>query len=328
MANSKQSSLRYQIINRELRRNDYVKTKQLVNAIKNYVGVKVSEKTINNDINDMIDDPVLQAPIGYCNSRKAYYYIDSEYTISKFGLKEEDISALTFYAQNFNQYKDYEVFKDFSSAIEKIMNAVTIRKGISENDKAKVIVQTENSSVLTGNEWIPKIVEAIDTNSIIELEYKKFGDRDSKNSKIHPYLLKEDRHRWYLIGMNHKGVVTYGLDRIQELKILNERFIPCVFDFEDYFRYSFGVTVEGAAIEVILKFKPLQGNYLKTLKIHSTQQILIDTDKEFCISVKVQPSWEFYEKVLGYGDNVEILSPASVVKQLKKILLKISNLYK
>lgn len=330
MANSKQAPVRYQVIDRELRRQDYVKTTQLVNAVYAVLGVKVSLKTINNDINDMICDPVLNynAPIKYCNSHKAYYYIDKDYSITKFGLKDEDIIALTFYAQTLNQYKDYEVFKDFSSAIEKIMNAVDIRKGITEAEKARVIVQTENTSVLVGNKWIPKIVEALNNNSLIEIEYQKFGISNSKKYKLHPYLLKEDRHRWYLIGMNDKGIVTYGLDRIVDLTVLSEGFIPCNFDFEEYFKYSFGITVDGDIEDVILKFTAFQGNYLKTLKIHPTQEVLIDSEDEFTISVKVQPSWEFYEKILGYGNNVQVLSPSKVINQYKKILNQISSLYK
>lgn len=328
MANSKQAPLRYQIIDRELRRNDYVKTTELVEAIHRTLGIKVSKKTVNNDINDLIDDPVLEAPIDYCDSRKAYFYKNQNYTISKFGLKEEDINTLFFYAQALSQYKDYEVFKDFSSAIEKIMNAVDIRKGITETEKARVIVQTENTSILVGNKWIPKIVEALNNNSLIEIEYQKFGISNSKKTKLHPYLLKEDRHRWYLIGMNDKGIVTYGLDRIVDLTVLTERFIPCDFDFEEYFKYSFGITVDGDVQDVTLKFTTFQGNYLKTLKIHPTQEVLIDNEDEFTISVKVQPSWEFYEKILGYGKNVQVLSPPKVINQYKKILEQISSLYK
>jgi predicted DNA-binding transcriptional regulator YafY len=327
MANSKQAPLRYQIIDRELRRNDYVKTTQLVHAIDRTLGFKVSSKTVNNDINDLINDPILEAPIDYCDSRKAYFYKNKNYTISKFGLKEEDINALFFYAQALSQYKDYEVFKDFSSAIEKIMNAADIRRGITETEKARIIVQTENTSVLVGNKWIPKIVEALNNNSLIEIEYQKFGISNSKKSKLHPYLLKEDRHRWYLIGMNDKGIVTFGLDRIVDLTVLAERFIPCNFDFEEYFKYSFGITVDGDIENVILKFTAFQGNYLKTLKIHPTQEVLIDDEDEFTISVKVQPSWEFYEKILGYGKNVQVLSPPKVINQYKKILKKITSLY-
>lgn len=321
---------RYQIIDRELGRRDFVKTKELKDAIERDLSITVTERMINDDLNAMRDDTILgyNAPIKYDTSKKAYYYTEPDYTIRAFGLRNDDINALMFYAKTINQYKEYEIFKDFSNAIDKVIDAVNIRKGITDASSNKVVVLTDNFEKFSGNEWIPQVIEAIDSNSSIELVYQKFGTNESKKSKIHPYLLKEDRHRWYLIGMNEKGIVTYGLERILELNILEEKFTPCFFDFEEYFRYSFGVTVEGEPIEVILQFTPHQGNYLKTLKIHSTQEVLIDNETEYQISVKVQPSWEFYEKILGYGDNVTILSPVKIVNQFKKKLQQISNLYK
>lgn len=330
MAISKHPFGRYQIIDRELGRRDYVKTRELKEIIERDLSVSVSERMINDDINAMRDDTLLgyNAPIKYDTSKKAHYYTEPDYTIRAFGLRNDDINALMFYAKTINQYKEYEIFKDFTNAIEKVIDAVNIRKGITNTNANKVVVLTDNFEKFSGNEWIPQIVEAIDSNFSIELDYKKFGTNESKKSKVHPYLLKEDRHRWYLIGMNKKGIVTYGLDRIIELNTLKEKFLPCVLDFEEYFKYSFGVTVDGEAIEVILSFTPYQGNYLKTLKIHATQEVIVDNETEFKISVKVQPSWEFYEKILGYGDNVTIVSPPEIVNQLKKKLEQISNLYK
>lgn len=330
MAISKHPFGRYQIIDRELGRRDYVKTKELKEIIERDLSISVSERMINDDINAMRDDNVLgyNAPIGYCTSRKAYYYSDVDYTIKAFGLRSDDINALMFYAKTINQYKEYEIFKDFTNAIDKVIDAVNIRKGITSIDHSKVVVLTDNLEKFSGNEWIPKIVEAIDRNSTVEIVYRKFGSRESKKSKVHPYLLKEDRHRWYLIGMNEKGIVTYGLDRILDFNITQEKFVPCVWDFEGYFRNSIGITVEGEAVEVILAFTPKQGNYLKTLKIHCTQEILIDDENEFRIKINVMPTWEFYEKILGYGESVQIISPSEIINKFKERLQNISKKYK
>ena len=142
MAKSKHSFGRYQIIDRELGRKDWVKTKELKEIIENELSINVSERMINEDINAMKDDPLLgyEAPIEYTKTKKAYYYSDRNYTIKAFGLREGDISALAFYAKAINQYREYEVFKDFTSAIEKVLDAVTIRKGISNIEHARFIV--------------------------------------------------------------------------------------------------------------------------------------------------------------------------------------------
>lgn len=333
MAISKHPFGRYQVIDRELCRKDWVKSKELKEIIQDELSINVSLRMINSDIDAMKNDPLLgySAPIEYNNIRKAYYYSDKSFTIKAFGLRENDINALMFYAKTINQYKEYEVFRDFTNAIEKVLDAVNIRKGISRLEQARSVVQTERIPKLTGSELIPTIIQALDTNCIIEFDYQKFDDSPPKFTQLQPYLLKEDRHRWYILGKlekYNKPITTYALDRMKSLKILEEKFTPIDFNFDDYFKYSFGITVtDDEPLEIILSFTVLQGKYLKALKIHNTQKTLIDNEDEYRVSVIVKPSWEFYEKILGYGPTVQIISPKSVIDELKNKIDLISSYY-
>jgi predicted DNA-binding transcriptional regulator YafY len=333
MAISKHPIGRYQVIDRELGRKDWVKTKELKYLIEDELSIAVSERMINEDINAMKDDPLLGyfAPIEYNTVKKAYYYTDKNYTIKAFGLKDEDINALMFYAKTINQYKEYEVFEDFSNAIEKVLDAVTIRKGLSNKEQKRTVVQTERTPKLTGSELIPIIVQALDMNLVIEFEYQKFEVAVPKKVKLQPHLLKEDRHRWYILGRvegHHEPTTKYALDRILSAKILDEKFEPAEFDFDQYFAHSFGITVtNNDPVDVVLSFTPLQGNYLKTLKIHHTQKTLVDNESEYRISVRVAPSWEFYEKILGYGHTVKVVSPREIIEEVKKKAELITRLY-
>jgi len=210
------------------------------------------------------------------------------------------------------------------------LDAVNIRKGVSTMEQAKTIVQTESTPKVTRSNWVPQIVRAIDSNLIIQIDYQKFCQTAHSTRQVEPYLLKEDRHRWYVIGrtVSNGKITTYALDRINELIVLEKRFTPIIFDFKEYFKYSFGITVpEADPIEVVLSFNQLEGFYVKTLPIHPSQKILIDTDTEFQISVTVKPSWEFYEKILGYGGTVRVFSPQSVIENLKSIAVKILKRY-
>jgi predicted DNA-binding transcriptional regulator YafY len=317
---------RYQIIDRELCRKDWVKTSELVKIIRDELSIDVSHKTINNDINAMKYDPLLGyfAPIKEDKKNKAYYYSDRNYTIKAFGLKDGDIYALKFFANTLNQYKEYEVFKDFSNAIEKVLDAVKIRGGLDNFEQAKSIVQTEQTPKQSGSELIPLIVQSLNEGRKIQFGYKKFDDVEPKLVQLEPHLLKEDRHRWYVLGRLEKynePTTTYALDRMFSVQLLEEKFIPVNFDFEEYYRYSFGITVTNEPpVEVILSFTPTQGKYLKTLRIHSSQKELIDNDDEYQISIQVKLSWEFYEKILGYGNTVKIISPDHVVAEFKEKL--------
>jgi predicted DNA-binding transcriptional regulator YafY len=329
MAISKDAYTRFQIIDQEFCNNDYVKTSELQKVLKTF-DLQVTTKTVTNDLKAMRADKKLGyiAPIKFCNSRKAYYYTNPNYTIRAFGLKEHDINALQFYAKIIDQYKGYEVFKDFSSAIEKILYAVTIRKGVTA-EQARIIVQTERTPPITGSNWIPIIVRAINTKSTVTFKYQKFDDEKIKEVRLQPYLLKEDRHLWYILGKNHKShFITYALDRVSEFEILEEKFLPESFDPEEYFKHSFGITVtDDKPINVTLSFTPLQGKYIKALPIHPTQKLISDSKSELIVTVDVKPTYEFYEKLLGYGPSIKVISPAKVVKEIEARLLEAINRY-
>jgi predicted DNA-binding transcriptional regulator YafY len=280
----------------------------------------------------MRDDSLLGyfAPIEWNIKRKAYFYTDRTYTIKAFNLKDEDITALMFYAKTLNLYKSYDVFKDFSNAIDKVLDAVKIRKNLKEGSIARSIVQTEKGHSEKGNEYISSLIQALEENREIEIEYKKFGNSNVFKQCLQPYFLKEDKFRWYLLAkpVNKEQFRVYGLDRIVTTRILEEKFIPNDFDADEYFKYSFGVTVsDEEPLEVIISMNAYQGNFIRTLPIHETQKILVDHEEEFRVSLIVKPSFEFYSKILSYGNCLRVVSPDSVIQVLKDKLIKTLNFY-
>ncbi len=137
MPQNKFAYARYKLIDRELSRKEFVKTSEIVDLCKDELGFTVSPRTIQDDIKVMQNDSFLGyfAPIDYNNSRKAYYYTDSSFSITRFGLKEEEINILQLFAGKLNLYKNYDIFKDFSNAIEKVLQAVQIRRSIKNIDQ-------------------------------------------------------------------------------------------------------------------------------------------------------------------------------------------------
>ncbi|WP_455323397.1 hypothetical protein [Flavobacterium piscinae] len=78
----------------------------------------------------------------------------------------------------------------------------------------------------------------------------------------------------------------------------------------------------------MISFKPEQGNYLKTLPIHHSQVVVEDTKKNFIIKVCIIPSYEFYSKILSYGDTATVLSPESIRLEFEKKFINAVNNYK
>jgi predicted DNA-binding transcriptional regulator YafY len=285
--------------------------------------MNVSLRQIEKDLEHMQEDFPMgyEAPISYDKKRKGYFYTDPNFTIQAFGLKPDDIITLLFYARTLEQYNGFKIFENILKTIEKVIANSGIVKSTKELVADRALLQTEKIQMSKGVELIQPILKAILEKQIIEFNYQKFEDLNPNKKILSPILLKEDKNYWYVIGLpdGKNTPTTFALDRISGLIITNKYFTPPSFDVDNYFKYSFGVTVpDTKPIKVILSFSKFQGNYIKALPIHETQKIIRDNKNELRISIQVKPTYEFYSKILGYGSDVKVILPRSVAKEIKQ----------
>lgn len=325
MPKNKDASSRYRIIDQYLRRTPFAKTNRLTEVCEEKLGIPVSQRTIQKDLLDMKEDTSLGyfAPIRYDKKRQAYYYPkDVDELFPAIELDSEEISALLFYGQIQGQYNQLGIFGEITKAVDKVLEVANVRKEYREVVTNQPIIQMERIPRIKGNELLLKLIQALRSKKKISFGYQKFGDQ-KKERIISPYILKEDKHMWYLIGKidGRDYVTTFAVDRMSDIRILKESVQRIPFDSKSYFKYSFGVTVtDDDPIEVILSFTHHQGHYIKALPIHETQIILVDNEEELRISLQVKLSYEFYSKILSYGNSVEVISPVEVQQEIKEKL--------
>lgn len=327
---NKSAFTRYNIIDRLIRSTTkpYPTKEELRKACEEKLfgsinGSNISLSTIDKDIYAMKNEPEIEAPIVFCKINKGYCYTDPNYSLST-PLTEDDIEAIKLAFSTLYQFKDSEIFKHLEYAIEKISTRLSISKDLRDKS-INDYVQFETVPFFKGSCYLGTILNAIKNKNTITFIYEKFDDNKIETRIIDPYLLKEYSNRWYVIGYNHekKVILTYGLDRISELKTLNKTYsIKADFSAEKIFKHSFGITsfFDTEPEIVILSFTPLQGKYIKTQPLHSSQIILTDNDKEFVISLKVLITYELIQHILSYGDEVKVIKPASLSKKVKTIL--------
>jgi predicted DNA-binding transcriptional regulator YafY len=321
MPKSKNQSIRFQIIDRELRKWP-ISSKRLVQIISDHLGTNVTQRTIQKDIDDMKLDPKLGyfAPIEYDAHKKQYYYQDKEYSITKFNLKEVEIKALKFYADCLSVYSSYSIFSDYTAAINKIVNGVNIRSKIQHGDSPGLIIQTDTSADAKGQEFFPLIVDAIIEAKYLEFTYQKFNDSVINDRCLAPCLLKEYKGRWYIFGVlkGKNDITTFAIDRISQLSVSPTSFEKKVnFNSKTYFQNSFGITLlEGEPEKIILHFSTHEAPYIRSLPIHPSQEIIDDNTDGLTISICIVPSYEFYQFILGKTPHVKVITPERVKEKV------------
>lgn len=126
-------------------------------------------------------------------------------------------------------------------------------------------------------------------------------------------------------------IYNFALDRILSITEIID--IPYhdnpKFDPETYFDDMVGVTHLGKPIKITFWASREQAGYIDTKPIHSSQRVVRDKsdDGSMVFSVIVEPNWEFFSLMLGFGAGVRILTPNAVVHEMKRKMNNAIELY-
>lgn len=333
MSKNKNALIRYRIINRCLIDYKICTKEKLIKACEDALDIfPLGERTIDKDIYDMRNDNGLAyyAPIKYDKNQGGYYYDDPDYSIDNLPLKQDEIEALAFASTLLNQFKNTALFSQFSGAVQKIVDAVNIQKSnihFSPYD----FIDFERVPFIKGSEFLKPVIESIRNKNTLVLNYQSF-DRDMPVSHIiHPYLLKEYRNRWYVIGLDDtsKEIRTYGLDRIVSLELSGIPLIDKRFNSQDYFKHTIGViSPRGNPPDIKFAVKKRQARYLITQPLHENQKTIEEKQDEIIFQLKVHPTYELLTILMGYGSDLRILEPEDLKKNFIEEIKKMLKQYK
>lgn len=319
MGNTGEKVRRYRIIDKRLHGGGRVKSRDLAIAC----GGDVTTRTINADIKEMKEDPNLGyfAPIEYDKGSQAYYYSNSNYTLSQFSLNDKEVESLQLAVDLLDVFKEKGLLREFAGLIDKIK----VMSGDDGNwsGEGRKTMLPEGSVSLRGIEQLRRLHAAIVEEQKIELTYKRFDQPEAGKRVVRPYCLKEFWSFWYLVGYCEEKEESriFALDRIEDFELLEEWFSGEEFDTEAFFADRYGVSGGGTeAVEVRLWFSPDQAHYIRALPLHHSQRVEQDDDRGLVVSIFVRPTYELYMKLLGYGEEVEVLEPKMVREDLAEKL--------
>lgn len=289
-------------------------------------GQNICDSTIEKDLFAMRME--YDAPIKFSRANKGYFYEDKDFTIEDAPLNEKDIEAIKVAANILSQFKNSSLFSEYAFAIDKIIDRVSIS---SPNEEIDQFVQFETVPTVGGSEWLDKILGAIKSKQRIQFMYQSFTAEEPSVRRLHPYLLKEYRNRWYVIGKNElkQRIQTFGLDRISSLEVLEDSFnADESFSPDLFFKYSIGITANsGEPQKVRIKADQLLAKYLTSQPLHLSQEIEEQNENYTIFSYFLLPTYELKMLLLGFGDEVEVLEPNSLIEEIKGTVEKLIEKY-
>lgn len=322
MPSNKSFSHRIQIIDECLRRRQRNwSMEDLLEAVNQRLaegpGRAVSIRTIYADIKAMTLE--MDAPIESFKSagKTCYRYADPQYSIRNLPVNQEDVDTLRDAFELLTQVKGFPIADELRGVVERLENTVT-----TNIDGRHSIFQFEQHVRVMGTERLQDLFEAIKGRTVLRISYQPFG-KEEREHIIHPYLLKEFRNRWFLLGRidGHAFVTSLALDRMKRVKpILRHVYVENnVFDPDAYFDHLIGVTwPEGAQPETItLRVSAAIYPYVHTKPIHHSQTVVREyRDGSRRITLCLVNNYELRMALMSMGPGVVVEKPEGLREKM------------
>ena len=292
----------------------------------------VSRRTFQNDLALMRSDRLgYNAPI-VVRDNKYYEYEDPDFTITHLPLNDEGLDALN---SALDILRQLQCFPQLASSIETISK---LNEQISRRTGASVpAMDMEHVDGYRGERFISMIYDAVRKHRTITIEYQSFKASRPDTLTVYPYLLKEYRNRWFLVGEKSTNraphVNIFALDRIHSVKFDHEHpFRKCAgFDPEHFFDDTIGVTrqIGDKPRHVVIDIDSTQAPYIESKPFHRSQIVEQRFDDgSIRISLKVVINSELVRLILGYGGHAEVIAPPELRVKVAESVIKAAERYR
>lgn len=323
MPKTKNAYVRYLIIHSQIKRNRYKYGFPTLENLREELGnqgYEVSTSTIEKDLSFMKYER--GAPIEYDRKQRCYRYLeDWEFDIP---LSPDDVRMIRMLVHKLEIFGEAEEFRILKESIDRLTNQFDLLDQYP-NDKINKYILFEYTKGFSGKEMLSVIYEAIYNKKEISFTHCRFESDQPTRRILQPYILKEHRNRWYVIGKEKGNPRIFGLDRLSDLRVTETGFWQDPEFYDEIFRVlydSVGVFAFGIeSRDVVLHFNPGEACYIKSLPLHRSQQILDDNEKEgLTVKLRVKITPEFIKDcILRFGDQVKVISPLSLAGEVRKI---------
>ncbi|MFC3809775.1 helix-turn-helix transcriptional regulator [Lacihabitans lacunae] len=289
------------------------------------------KRIVYQDIESLRNHPY-NAPIDRIKMR--FYYDSSKPPFSLFGvLNKDEVILANEIMVLLKQYAEFPMFKGLENVQLKINSRF-------DNNERNFIEFDENKEY-RGLDKLHELYESIKTKKVLKIIYGEFSGKNTSHS-FSPYMLKEYNNRWHIYGWNHleNEIFNFPLDRIKKIEQSNLIYREFKQNDLDFLKDLIGFTwkkdyknnVRAEKTLIIIKVKKERANYLDTKPLHSSQEIIPDSEKRnvpnyVFYSINVYVNNELISALLSYGDDLEVMSPPELRTIIKKKILKMSTYY-
>lgn len=261
--------------------------------------------------------------------KRIFRYADPKFSLADHPLNQSDQEQLKTTLSILSRYRYRDDFEWLDELIPRIEQAFEFA-----HDDHNGLISYQSNRDYVGQSWVGELYNYLLQKKVLEINYKSFQQAEAEERIIHPYHLKQFNNRWFLFGHQvsengYSGITTLALDRIISIKPIELQFIETTIDWSDYFDDMIGVSknIEEPVL-ITLRFRESRIKYIDTKPIHGATQRKVASDPTgLTRTIKVMPNRELYQLLLSFGEDVTVISPELVKKEMKEKIDKMQENY-
>lgn len=201
-----------------------------------------------------------------------------------------------------------------------------LAEGLSLNDR--IVLEAIPSS-----KWLQEAIEAMKSNTVLRIDYKKYSSAQGKTYEVEPYSLKLYRRRWYLLCVKRpeNEFRTFSLDRIRGIERTGKSFdIARDFSSSEFYKECYGVVhgTDTVAEHIIIRAYGVEAKAIRDLPIHPSQEELPGGDESHTdYSLFLRPTRDFRSDIVGRGTFVKVIEPSWLADEIAEMHRKAARMY-
>lgn len=216
-----------------------------------------------------------------------------------------------------------ENYGEYDERVCELMMNFDLLNAIDRDQNLSSFVLAEHHRPLY-SEWLMPLVKAIHGQHPVEFDYVNYrNDCTEKHFSVLPHYLKESNQRWYLLAYDGAVMKTFGVDRIRNLDVLEDKMFERNTDINvaDLFRDCYGLWNDPAmpVEDIELRYDALDGQFVKSAPIHHSQRILADTPDELRISLRLRITNDFVMELLSRSRSLEVIKPQHLRERIRRV---------
>lgn len=283
----------------------------------------ISLRHLNTDIKHMREKG---APLEYVPALRGWRYQEGRdfAMIEDQLLSEEDVLNIRIAIETFNKINNQDkALGDLPGIFRKIYRA---SRKWTQTDTTQKHIYFDPLPHYEGAKHLKFFLKAIEELYRVEFDYLAFHADAPKTVLFDPWFLRHYDRRWYVGGFSHdpseQFVRTFPLERIvgQPVRKGYNHKDPPEYNAETYWKNIYGITVppNGQIEQILLEFKPIQGQYFLSTPFFEPYEIVEQTPEKLIIRLQLIVNIDLIRKLGSYGKEVRVLHPVSLVEEMTR----------